>query len=214
MKRYNMAQGSPEWHEVRLGRITSSRICDVLNYLKNGSEGADRRKYRWELVAERLTGQPRENGAAYAARVKWGVEQEPFARDEYTMRTNVLVDKVGFIEHPRLAFTGGSPDALVGTDGLLEIKAPDTVTHLQWMALGVIPPDHLHQCTWNLACSEREWIDFVSFDPRCPHHLQLFVVRLYRDEAFIASVESEVVKFNAEVDQVIASLPSAERIAA
>jgi hypothetical protein len=207
MKRFNMVQGSPEWHEVRLGRITSSRICDVLNYLKNGSEGADRRKYRWELVAERLTGQPRENGAAYAARVKWGVEQEPFARDEYTMRTNVLVDKVGFIEHPRLPFTGGSPDALVGTDGLLEIKCPDSITHVQWLDAGVIPADHIHQCLWNLACSERDWIDFVSFDPRIKiKDAQMMVVRMGRDDAKFAEIEAEVIRFDQEINAAIAKL--------
>jgi hypothetical protein len=203
---YTMEQSSPEWNSIRCGIITSSRLADVLDYLKKGGEGAGRRNYRWELIAQRLTGQPRDNGASFAARVKWGVENEPFARGAYELHAGVMVDRVGFITHPDMDFTGGSPDALVGADGVYEAKCPDSITHVQWIKAGVVPEDHIPQCLWNIECAEREWCDFMSYDPRMPEHLRKFIVRQYRDEVKLAEYRSEVARLNDEINEAINSL--------
>lgn len=200
----NLEQGSPEWAQARCGIVTASRSGDVIAVTKKG-EAAARRQYREELVIERLTGLPYD---VYVTReMQWGIDQEPFARAAYEMYHNLLVETCGFVMHPHIAKFGASPDGLVGEDGMLQIKCPTTRTHLGWMLGGVVPVEHCPQMMAELSCTGRKWIDFVSFDPRLPSHLQLFGRRFERNDSLIMQLETEVVHFNAEVEDVLAALP-------
>lgn len=199
-----LGQGSPEWHAARVGKVTASRIVDVMATIKSG-EAASRRDYKWQIVAELLTGKPAEGGFFNQA-MQWGVEQEPFARAAYELRYETLVDQIGLVPHPRIARAAASPDGLVGEDGLIEIKCPKTVTHLTTLAEGKIPNEYQLQMCWQMACTGRLWCDFTSFDPRLPEELQLSVIRFDRDEERIARIEAEVERFLGEVDELIQTL--------
>jgi hypothetical protein len=202
-------QGSAQWLQQRIGKVTGSRIKDVMAYLKSGKgEMQTRANYRVELIAEILTGQAAQHFVSDAMR--WGVDQEQFARAAYEMRRDVMVDRVGFVGYPTIDRAGGSPDGLVGSDGGVEIKCPETTTHIRWMLEKQVPHEHQLQMMFYMACTGRGWWDFVSFDPRLPVKFQLFTVRLQRDEARIAEVETEVLKFLQEIDSTIAEM---ERIA-
>ncbi len=199
---------NPEWLAARAGRVTASKITDVMAKIKTG-EAAARADYRAQLVAERLTGIPQ--GSTFINdEMRWGTEQEPFGRAEYEMRQGVLVAQVGLIIHPRILMAAASPDGLVGPDGMLEIKCPKTATHLQTLLSKEVPAKYAqNQIQWQMACAEREWCDFASFDPRLPAHLQLFVKRVYRDEARIKEIEAEVERFLEEVAQQVEKLEAA-----
>jgi putative phage-type endonuclease len=199
-----VGQGSPGWHAARAGKVTASRIVDVMATIKTG-EAASRREYKWQIVAEILTGKPAEGGFFNQA-MQWGVEQEPFARAAYELRYETLVDQIGLVPHPRIARAAASPDGLVGEDGLIEIKCPKTVTHLTTLAEGKIPNEYQLQMCWQMACTGRDWVDFASFDPRLPEELQLCVIRFDRDEDRIACIEQEVERFLDEVDALIQTL--------
>jgi putative phage-type endonuclease len=197
-------QNSAEWIWARTGRITASRVCDMMATLKRGGEAACRRDYRAQLIAERLTGRAEDH---YVSKeMKFGAEQEPFARTAYEIKTENTVDQVGFVFHPRLDFTGASPDGLIGDDGGLELKCPKTATHLAYMMAGTVPEDYQYQMLWNMACAERKWWDFASYDPRMPEKLRIFIVRMPRDEARIDEIEREVLKLNSEVQHICAQL--------
>ena len=195
-------QGTPEWLAERCGFITASRMADVLATTKTG-EAATRANYRAELVAQRLTGQIPE-GFTNAA-MQWGTEQEPFARATYEIQRGVIVQEVGFIHHPTIAMSGASPDGLVD-DGLVEIKCPNTATHIATLRGGGIDRKYILQMQWQMACTERDWCDFVSFDPRLPSEMQLHVQRIERDAALLAEIEAEVTAFLAEIDEAVADL--------
>lgn len=197
-------QGSEEWIAARVGLVTASRASDVIVMTKKG-EGAARRNYRCELICEILTGQPYPR--YISTEMQWGIDQEPFARAAYELQRDVLVETVGFVPHPTIERFGASPDFLVGGDGMGQIKCPNTSTHLNWMLGGVVPVEHMPQMLAEMSCTGRAWCDFVSFDPRLPEHLQLFVRRFARDEKLIATLEAEVVHFNAEIEGVLAALP-------
>ena len=198
MRVVDCEQGTAQWLDVRRGKITASRIADVLDVLKKGGEGASRRNYRIELIAERLTGRSEDHYTS--PEMMWGTDCEPFARAAYEIGTGVMVDTVGFVLHTAFDFAGSSPDGLVGSDGGLEIKCPKTTTHLKWMLAGVVPEEHQAQCLWNMACCERSWWDFMSYDPRLPDGLRIFIVRMQRDNERIAQIQDEVMRFNNEVD--------------
>lgn len=191
-------QGSAEWLQCRVGMVTASRISDAISFLKRGGESAARRDYRLDLIAERLSG--RSENHYVSPEMEFGIENEPYARAAYEIGCGVMVDQVGFVLHPTLDFTGGSPDGLVGEDGLIEIKCGKTTTHLKWMQAGVVPEEHQDQILWNLCCTERKWADFISFDPRMPEGLRIFIVRMERDEARIAEMETLITQFNDEVE--------------
>lgn len=193
---------------LRLGKVTASRLVDVLSKIKTG-ESASRANYRAELVAERLTG-IKANGFSNDA-MRWGTEQEPFARAAYEIATDCLVEQVAFIDHPTIKMSGASPDGLVDLDGMVEIKAPNTATHIETLLAGVAPTKYIPQMQWQMACAGRQWCDFVSFDPRLPEDMQLFIKRVPRDESFIKECEAEVVKFLAEVDETVAKLIALRR---
>lgn len=198
-----LIQGTDEWKAARLGKLTASRMADVLATTKTGPS-ASRKNYIAQLVAERLTGVPAEsfsNGA-----MAWGVENEPFARAAYEIKTDCMVEQIGFVDHPTIAMAGMSPDGLVGEDGLIEIKAPNTATHIDYLLGRVPPPKYIPQMAWQIACSGRKWCDFVSFDPRMPDNLQLFVIRYVPEPGYIAAIEAEAVVFLGEVADMVEKL--------
>ena len=209
-----MDQRSDEWFAARLGKVTASRVADVVARTKTGY-GASRANYLAELVAERLTGVKAE-GFTNAA-IQWGSDQEPEARLAYEFRTDAAIEEVGFIPHPAIEMSGASPDALVGDEGLAEIKCPNTSTHIETLLTGVIPSRYETQMLWQMACTGRAWCDFASFDPRLPEEMRLFVKRFPRDDARIAELEDEVRTFLFELDTTVRRLEKlygGERIAA
>lgn len=197
------AQGSPEWLAQRLGKVTASRIADVCAKTKTGY-GASRKNYLAQLVAERLSGTVQESFSNAA--MQWGVENEGFAADAYGFRTGLDLDVCGFYDHPTIPMSGASPDRLVGNDGLVEIKCPNTATHIDTLLDGAPDTRYILQMQWQLACTGRQWCDFVSFDPRLPERLRLFVQRVPRDNERIAELEREVRLFLRELDGKIAAL--------
>jgi putative phage-type endonuclease len=201
----DIVQGSAEWHKQRLGKVTASRVADVIAKTKNGYS-ASRDNYMAQLICERLTQTPTE-GFSNAA-MQWGTETEPLARKAYEALTFTNVVEVAMIDHPFIKMSGASPDGLIGNDGLVEIKCPNTATHIETLLTQKVPSKYITQMQWQLACTKRFWCDFVSFDPRLPNHLQLFVKRVERDDAFILETEAEVKKFLAELDQKTINLES------
>jgi putative phage-type endonuclease len=203
-----LVQGTDEWRAARCGSLGASRVADALAKTKTGW-GASRDNLIAELVAERLTGVPTE-GYTNAAMLH-GTATEPQARAAYEFRTDATVTEVGLIRHPRIAGTHASPDGLVCDDGMIEIKCPNTASHIATMRGGNIPARYLTQMQWQMACAERTWCDFVSFDPRMPEHMRFFVKRLNRNDVLIAQMEKDVAAFLAEVDETIAALEVACR---
>ncbi len=196
-------QGSAEWLAQRLGKVTASRVSDMMARTKSGW-GASRANYAAQLVAERLTGVSPEsftNGA-----MQWGTEHEPLARAAYEFRTDATVEQVGFIDHPTVAMSGASPDGLVGDEGLVEIKCPNTATHIDTLLSGTIPDKYVMQMTWQMACTGRQWCDFVSFDPRLPENMSLFVKRLARNGEEIEKLENEALLFLNDVEATVRAL--------
>jgi putative phage-type endonuclease len=200
-------QGTPEWMAMRLGKVTASRITDVLAKVKTG-EAVTREDYRTELVVQRLTNQPSEPFTNAA--MEWGTEQEPMARIAYEAQANVFVEQVSFVEHPTIEWFGCSPDGLVGEEGLIEIKCPSSKNHIKYLLGGKPPAKYVPQMQCQMAVTGRKWCDFVSYDPRLPEDLQLFVVRLERDVSFIMSMEEEVDKFLKEVNVMVNKLKGIE----
>ena len=191
------AQGTPEWLADRAGKVTASRIADVMASAKSG-EAAARANYRAQLVAERLTGKAQESFTSAA--MQWGTDNEPVARAIYEVATGSMVDQVGFVPHQTIPMSGASPDGLVGDDGLIEIKCPNTATHIDTLISGKATAKYLKQMQWQMECTGRLWCDFVSYDPRMPDHLALFVVRVYRDEELIDEIRAAVVEILADVE--------------
>lgn len=192
----DLVQGTEEWHAARCGRITASRIADVMARTKSGY-GAGRKNYMAELVVERMTEAPTEGFVS--AEMRWGIEQEPSARFEYAMRC-ADVETIGFVLHPELDYSGASPDGLVGDDGMVEIKCPNTATHIETIETGTIKRQYLLQMQWQMACTDRQWCDFVSYDPRMRDRRLIFYrQRVERDEKLIAEIRAEVEKFHGEL---------------
>ena len=197
-------QRTEEWFTARLGKVTASKINDVLATLKSGGEAATRKNYKAQLVCERLTGQRAESYTNSA--MQWGTDTEPFARAAYEALTGDMVTEAGFIDHPTIKMSGMSPDGLVGDKGMIEIKCPNTATMLEWVIADVVPAEHMNQMLWQMECAGRDWCDFVAFDPRLPADLQLFVKRFHKDEKKLAEIRHGVVKFLGEIEVMIAKL--------
>lgn len=198
-------QGSEEWMALRRGKVTASRVSDVIAKTKTGW-GASRANYMAELVAERLTGNTAE-GFTNAA-MQWGTEKEPEARSAYEFRMDATVDVIGFVDHPTLNMSGASPDGLIGKDGLLEIKCPNTATHIDTLLGLTVPSKYVTQMQWQMACTNRAWCDFVSFDPRMPEAMRLFVSRVHRDNEMIGELEQAIKVFLAELEKKVTDLTS------
>jgi putative phage-type endonuclease len=204
-----MDQGSEEWFTIRIGKVTASRVADVIAKTKTGYS-ASRDNYMAQLICERLTGQKGESFTNAA--MQHGTDTEPLARAAYEALKDVLVDEVGFVSHPTIEMAGASPDGLVGDDGLLEIKAPQTNTHIETLLSQSVPGKYNTQMQFQMACTGRKWCDFVSFDNRLPEELQLFVRRVPRDEVFIRLIEAEIVQFLAELDDKINKLMKVKNV--
>lgn len=196
-------QGSPGWRLERAGKATASCFDKVMAKVKVG-EATTRAKYRLQLVVERLTGIPVE-GYQNAA-MQWGIQTEPEARMAYEALRGVLVEEVGFVSHPSIQGCGASPDGWVGEDGMVEIKCAESTTHLTWMEAGGVPSEHVAQIQGQMWVCGRKYVDFVSYDPRFPSNLQLFVVRVPRDDAYIADLEREIRVFLAGVNSMVERL--------
>ena len=198
-----MEQRSEEWFRARAGKVTASRVADVIAKTKSGYS-TSRDNYMAELICQRLTGNL---GDSYQnAAMVWGTNTEPFARAAYVSAKGVGVEEVGFVPHPTLEDAGASPDGLVGHEGLLEIKCPLTSTHMNIMLEQEIPTKYHVQMQWQMACTGRLFCDFVSFDPRMPENLQLYIHTVDRDNRMIANLEAEVAKFLSEMENKIAKL--------
>lgn len=198
-----MEQRSPEWYAARLGKVTASRVADLMAKTKTGYS-TSRANYLAELICERLTGIATE-GYSNAA-MQWGTETEPQARAAYEFDTGNSVTEVGFVPHQSIADFGASPDGFVGDDGLIEIKCPNTATHLDFLLTKTIPGKYITQMQVQMACTGRKWCDFASFDPRLPKHMQLFVRRVGRDGDHITQIETEVTAFLAEMKDKLSRL--------
>jgi putative phage-type endonuclease len=197
-------QGSDQWKAIRLGKVTASRVADVMARTKSGY-GASRANYAAQIIAERLTGHPIESSFTTPA-MQHGVDTEPEARNAYQFYHGVTVDQVAFVQHPTIADVGCSPDGLVGDDGLVEIKCPNTATHLETLLGQTVPGKYETQIQFQMACTGRQFCDFISYDPRMPEQMRMFVRRVYRDDQRIAELETEVVAFLKEIKSRIEQL--------
>lgn len=198
-----MEQRTDAWFDARMGRATASRIADIIAKTKSGPS-ASRQAYAVQLALERITGQ-REAGFTSAS-MQRGADLEAEARAAYETERGELVREVGFIDHPSIEMSGASPDGMVGGDGLLEIKCPDSKQHLEYLRLQTVPAKYKPQVQWQMACTARAWCDFVSYDPRFPEGLQLHIVRVPRDAEYIAELETEVKAFLLEVEQIVSEI--------
>ena len=196
-------QRSSAWFEARLGRVTASRVADVIAKTKSGYS-ASRDNYMAQLICERLTGQQGESFTNAA--MTWGTETEPLARSAFEAYADVMVEEVGFVPHPSIEMSGASPDGLVGLFGMLEIKCPNTATHIDTLLTQTVPSKYITQMQWQMACCERQWCEFVSFDPRLPQDLQLFVKRVEFNQTYVAMLEEEVINFLEELEIKVAKL--------
>lgn len=197
-----MEQGSAEWFAARCGCVTASRVADIIARTKSGP-AASRANYAAQLIAERLTGEVAESYTNAA--MEWGTAMEPEARTAYEF-LHSAVTETGFILHPTIALSGASPDGLVGDDGLVEIKCPNTATHIETLISKTVPGKYVTQMQWQMACTGRQWCDFVSYDPRMPEAMRLFVQRVPRDKMMIAQLEEEVTGFLFEVAAAVSKL--------
>jgi putative phage-type endonuclease len=196
-------QRTDDWYAARLGKVTASRIADVVAKTRNGW-GASRKNYQAELVAERLTGKPASRYTSPA--MLHGIETEPDAIAAFEFYHDIETQECGFIEHPSIAMSGASPDRLIGDDGLLEVKCPNTATHLDTLLGAPVENRYILQMQWQLACTGRDYCIWASFDPRLPESMQLYTVRVDRDDALIADLEREVKLFLGEVNTIVSEL--------
>jgi len=201
----DIIQGSDEWKELRRGKVTSSRVADVVARTKTGY-GASRANYMAQLIAERLTGTVAESYTDAAMR--HGTETEPEARAAYEFYQGVTVKEVAFVPHPKIDQAGCSPDGLIGDEFMVEIKCPNTATHLETLLVRSVPAKYVDQMQFQMACTGRKWSDFVSYDPRMPENMRLFVKRLPRDNKRIAELEAEIAAFLLEMAVKLSELNS------
>ncbi len=198
-------QGSDAWKALRLGKVTASRVSDVVAKTKSGYS-ASRANYAAQLIAERLTGTPAESYTNAA--MQHGTETEPEARAAYEFYQGVTVQEVAFVAHPTIDQAGCSPDGLVDSDGLVEIKCPNTATHLETLIGQAVPGKYETQMQFQMACTGRKWVDFVSYDNRMPENMRLFVKRVERDPARIKELEGEIAAFLLEMAVKLSELNS------
>ena len=201
-----MEQRSEAWFAARIGKVTASRVADVMAATKSGP-GAARKNYMAELVAERLTGTQGERFTNAA--MQWGTDWEPQARIAYEFMAGCTVQEVGFVDHPTIPMFGASPDGLVGGDGLVEIKCPNTATHIETLLGATIDRKYVLQMHTQMICTGRAWCDFVSYDPRLPAEMQILIQRVPRDATLVAEIETAVSGFLAELDTTVCRLRAA-----
>ena len=199
-----MEQRTDEWHKARYGWATASRLADLMAKTKSGSS-ATREKYLTQVVIERITNQPYNSGFTTAA-MQRGIDLEPKAICAYEIITGNTVDPVGFIRHPSIDYAGASPDGMIGDDGLIEVKCPESHTHIATIETGKIDRRYMLQMQFQMACAQRQWCDFVSFDDRMPGNLSIKIIRVEKDQKMIDLIESEVISFLDDANKRIAKL--------
>ena len=197
-------QGTPEWLAERAGHLTASAVKDAMAKVKTG-EAAGRRNLRLKLATERLTGLPSPDIYKNAAMI-WGTEHEAEARRAYEVLTGEIVEEVGFCRHPTTKWLGASPDGLIGTEGMAEIKCPLSTTHLEYIEQDVVPAAYKQQMTLQMLVCNRLWVDFFSYDPRFPKHLQLFIKRYEYDIYLGKEVMADSLVFLKEVEAMVERL--------
>lgn len=199
----NIQQRSPEWFSQRTGKVTASRVSDLMAKTKSGPS-ASRASYMAQLITERLTQTPTEGFSSAA--MQWGTDTEPQARMAYELMTGEAVVETGFIPHPTIAGFGASPDGLVGSDGLIEIKCPNSATHIETLLDGKVPSKYMIQMQVQIMCCGREWCDFVSFDPRMPGDMNFWMQRVFADPVMQENIKAEVIKFLGDLDMKLQQL--------
>ena len=203
-------QGSDEWFATRCGKVTASRVADVIAKTKSGW-GASRKNYMAQLIAERLTNTVADSFSNAA--MQWGTDTEPKARVAYEFLTGEAVKEIGFVDHPTIPMTGASPDGLVGIEGMVEVKCPLTATHIDTLLSQKVPTKYDTQMQWQMACANRNWCDFMSFDPRMPEHLNSWIHRVERDDERIKELEEMVAEFLVELGDKVDALNKLEKAA-
>jgi len=196
-----MEQRTPEWYAARVGKVTASRVHDIVATTKSGGFTSGRKNYMAELVIERLTGAPAPSYQSVA--MLYGIECEPEARAAYAFAQDVDVEEVGFLDHPSIEMVGCSPDGYVGKDGLVEIKCGNTATHLDTLLTGKVDPAYVDQMQFQMGVTGREWCDYVSYDKRLPEPMRLFVCRIPRDQKRITKLELETCLFLNDLDATV-----------
>lgn len=193
-------QGTPEWLAERAGRVTASKVSDVMM----AKTTAGYQNYLAQLICERMTGQPVETFKSGA--MEHGNETEPQARAFYELESGNEVSECGFIPHPSLEWSGASPDGLIGADGLVEIKCPQPAKHIKNLMGGSIDKGYALQMQWQMACTGREWCDFVSFNPSFPDHLKLHIQKVERNAETVEELTAAVTSFLADVETKMRAL--------
>ena len=194
-------QRSEDWHADRCGKVTASRVKDISAKPKAGKAY---NALTLTILTERLTGVQEETPTT--GTMQWGIDQEVHAITAYENETGNFVLRTGQVDHPPIKMSGASPDGLVDQDGQLEVKCPNSQTHLNTVLTKEVPGEYIPQITWQLACTRRKWCDFVSYDPRLPEYLQLVIIRVFAKDLDIAGIEQSVIKFNQKIDQIVAEL--------
>lgn len=194
-------QRSEDWHADRCGKVTASRVKDISAKPKTGKAY---NALTLTILTERLTGVQEETPTT--GPMQWGIDQEVHAITAYENETGNFVVGTGLVNHPAIKMSGASPDGLIDQDGQLEVKCPNSQTHLNTILTKEVPSEYIPQITWQLACTRRKWCDFVSYDPRLPEYLQLVIIRVFAKDLDIAGIEQSVIKFNQKIDQIVAEL--------
>jgi hypothetical protein len=197
----NILQRSDGWYAERCGKVTASRVKD-LN--AKPSKGKALNALGLTILAERLTGVQKETPTNFY--MQWGIDNEPHAIAAYENETGFFVNGTGLIDHPFIEMFGASPDGLVGENGQIEVKCPDTTTHLNTLLTKEVPEEHIPQITSQLACTRRQWCDFVSYDPRLEPELQIIIIRVFAKDLNIEGLERDVRAFNRAIEEAKASL--------
>ena len=197
-------QGTLEWHLARVGRITASNAWKLLDRTAKGLPTAEYTNYKWQLVIERLTGNPTDTYVNAA--MQWGTDQEPAARELFSLLNEVEVVEVGFVDHPTIPYVGCSPDGLIDHDGLVELKAPTTRSYLEVKLSGEPPKNYFLQVQFQLMCTERDWGKLAFYDPRLPEELQFFQYHIDADHEVIKQLEDAAIAINSEVETIITNL--------
>lgn len=206
----DIEQRTDAWHAARCGSLGASQIADAISKSKDGKAfGSTSANLRAKLAVERLTGI--QEDSFKTAAIQHGIDSEEAARLAYEAHTGAFVTEVGLYKHPTIEGTHASPDGLVGDDGLIEIKCPNSATHIDTLKTEKVPTKYLYQMQWQMRCTDRQWCDYVSFDPRLPENLRLFVKRIPRDDALLAKLEAEVMLFLKGVADDVATLQSMAR---
>lgn len=201
----DVIQGSDEWLQLRCGRATGSNFDACMAKGKGNAEATTRRNYRVRLALEQITQKVMESGFKSSA-MDQGTEREPFARMGYEARTGHIVEEVAFVPH-RFLMAGVSPDGLVGEHGMVEFKCPTPAVHWEYLQLNGEPPsEYKAQVMGQMWVTGRKWCDFVSYNPDFPEELQMHVVRVMRDEAYIAQLDADVTKFLRDVTDTVAEI--------